>query len=80
MAAILADEIFKCIFLNENNIIQIHISLKFIPRSPVNNKPALVYVMVWHRIGDKPLHEPMMTQLTDSYIRHRGRWVNLTPD
>ena len=28
MAAILADDIFKCIFLNENDIIPIQISLK----------------------------------------------------
>ena len=60
MAAILADAIFKCIFLNENNIIPIQISLKFIHRSPLDNKPALVRVIVWRQVGDKPLHEPMM--------------------
>ena len=43
MAAILADDIFKCIFLNENDRIQI--SLKFVPKSPLDNKPALVQVM-----------------------------------
>ena len=46
MAAILADNIFKCIFLNENYIIPIQISLKFVPRCPIDNKPALVQVMV----------------------------------
>ena len=45
MAAILADDIFKCIFFNENNRIPIQISLKFVPKSPVNNKAALVQVM-----------------------------------
>ena len=45
MAAILADGIFKCIFLNENDKILIKISLKFVPRSPIDNKPALVQVM-----------------------------------
>ena len=45
MAAILADDIFKCIFLNENDIILIQISLKFVPRSPIDNKPALVQVL-----------------------------------
>ena len=30
MAAILADDIFKCIFLNENIWISIKISLKFV--------------------------------------------------
>ena len=70
MAAILADDIFKCIFLNENDIIPIQISLKFVPRSPIDNKPALVQVMAWRRIGDKPLPEPMMAQFTDAYMRH----------
>ena len=70
MAAILADDIFKCISLNENNRIQIQISPKFVPRSPIDNKPALVQVMAWRRIGDKPLPELMMTQFTDAYMRH----------
>ena len=37
MAAILVDDIFKCIFLNENDRIQIEISLKFFPKSPIDN-------------------------------------------
>ena len=49
MVASLTDNIFKCIFLNENHIIPIQISLKFIPRSPIDNKPALVQVMAWRR-------------------------------
>ena len=32
-----ADDIFKCIFLNENIWIPIKISLKFIPKGPINN-------------------------------------------
>ena len=52
MAAILADNIFKCIFLNENERIPIKISLKFVPKGPINNNPALVQVMVWRRTGD----------------------------
>ena len=42
MAAILADDNIKCIFVNENDKIPIRISLKFVPRSPIDNKPALV--------------------------------------
>ena len=60
MAANLADDIFKLIFLNENDRIPIQISLKFVPRDPIDNKPALVQVMAWRRTGDKPLSEPMM--------------------
>ena len=42
MAAILADNVFKCIFMNENVQIPIKISLKFVPKGPINNIPALV--------------------------------------
>ena len=40
MADIMADDIFKCIFLNENYRIPMQIPLKFVPRSPINNKVA----------------------------------------
>ena len=36
------DDIFKPIFLNENFQILIGISLKFVPKGPINNNPALV--------------------------------------
>ena len=70
MAANLADNIFKCIFLNENDRIPIQISLKFVPRTQIDNTPALVQVMAWRRTGDKPLPEPMMHQFIDAYMRH----------
>ena len=70
MAAILADDIFKCIFLNENVRISIKISLKFVPEGPIDNKSALVQVMAWRRTGDKPLPELMLTQFNDVYMRH----------
>ena len=57
------DDIFKWIFLNENVWISINISLKFVPRGPINNIPTLVQVMAWRRPGDKPLSEPMMVRL-----------------
>ena len=69
MAAILANDIFKCIFLHENDKIQIHISLRFVSRSPIDNKPALVQVMAWRRSGDKPLPEQMLIQSPDAYMR-----------
>ena len=37
-----ADDIFKYIFLNENVLISIKISLKFVPKGQINNIPALV--------------------------------------
>ena len=45
ISTILVDDNFKCIFLNENDGIPIWISLKFVPRSATDNKPALVQVM-----------------------------------
>ena len=60
MAAILADDIFNCIFLNESNRIPIKISLMFVPKGPINNIPALVQIMAWRRTGDKSLSEPTM--------------------
>ena len=72
MAATLADDKFKCIFLNENDRIPIRFSLKFVPRSAIDNYPALVRVMAWRRIGNMPLPEPMLTQFTDAYMRHQG--------
>ena len=67
-----ANNIFKCIFVNENDRIPIQISMKFIPRSPMDNKPALVQVIAWCWTGDKPLPEPMMTQFIDIYAALTG--------
>ena len=66
----LADDNFKCIFLNENDRIPNPNALKFLSRSPIDNKQALVQVMAWRRIGDKPLPDPMPTQFTDIYMWH----------
>ena len=49
MAGILADDIFKCIYLNENDRILIKVSLKFDPKGPIDKKPALVQVMAWQK-------------------------------
>ena len=70
MVASLADDIFKWFFLKENGRILFQISLKFVPRSPIEHKPALVQVMAWRWTGNKPLPEPMMTQFTNAYMRH----------
>ena len=54
------DDIFKCIFVTENFWISITISLKFVPKGPINNSPTLVQIMAWRRPGAKPFSEPMM--------------------
>ena len=72
-----ADDTFKCILLNENVRISIKISLKFVPKGPINNNPALVQIMAWRWSGDKPLSEPMMVSLlTHTYVT-RPQWVNV---
>ena len=70
------DDIFKWIFLRENVWISINISLKFVPRGPINNIPTSVQVMAWRRPGDKPLSEPMMVRLPMHICVTRPQWVN----
>ena len=40
---------FICIFFNENVWISIKISLKLVPKGPINNIPALVQIMPWRQ-------------------------------
>ena len=70
------DDIFKCIFLNENVWILIKISLKFVPNGPIVNIPALVQIMAWRRPGGKPLSEPMMVRLLTHTCVTRPQLVN----
>ena len=70
MADILADDNFKWILVNENDGIWIGISLKFVFRNPIDNKPALVRVMAWRRTGGKPLPELVLTLFTDANMLH----------
>ena len=71
-----ADGTFKRIFFNENVRISIKISLKFVPKGPINNNPALVQIMAWRQSGDKPLSEPMMVSLRTHICVTRPQWVN----
>ena len=71
-----SDDIFKCIYLNENVWISIKISLNFVPKGPINNIPALVQTMTWHWPGDRPLSEPMMVDLLRHICVTMPRWVN----
>ena len=72
----LTDNIFKCIFVNENVWIPIEISLKFVPKGPINNIPALVHIMAWCSPGDKPLSEPMMVSLLTHISITWPQWFN----
>ena len=71
-----SDYIFECIFLNESMKILIKISVKLVPNGPINNIPALVQIMAWHRPGNKPLPEPMMVSLLMHIFITWPQWVN----
>ena len=70
------DNNFKCIFSNENIQMLIKISLKFVPKGPINNIPPLVLIMAWRWAGDKPLFEPMMITLLTHLCVTRPQWLN----
>ena len=72
------DDIFEWIFLNENVWISINISLKFVPRCPINNIPTLVQVMAWCRPGAEPLSKPMMVRLPTHICVTQPQWVKNT--
>ena len=69
-----ADNIFKRIFLNANCCILKQTSLRFIPEGLIDNMSVLVQVRAWHRTGDKPLPEQMLTQFIDGHLwmRHQA--------
>ena len=69
------DDIFKCIFMNENVWFPIKISLKFVPKGLIKNILALVPIMAWRRQGNKPLSEPMMVRLSTHICIPRPQWV-----
>ena len=71
-----ADTLFKFIFFNENVRILFQISLKFVPKGPINTIPAVVQIMTWRWPGNKPLSEPMMVQSTDIRRKHVSLCLN----
>ena len=70
-----ADDIFNSIFFNENCCVLIKTSLKHARKGPIDKNPALVHIMASHRLGDKPLSEPMMVSLPTHICIARPQWV-----
>ena len=68
--------IFHSIFVNENIWTPIKISLKFVPKGPIDTIPALVQIMACRLIGAKPLSEPMIIRLPTHICITRPQWVN----
>ena len=55
---------FQMYFLEWKFCISSQISLKSVPKDPIDDKSALVQVMAWCQRGNKPLPETMHTQFT----------------
>ena len=68
--------IFKHISVINILNISFEIAIRWMPLDPIDDESSLVQVMAWHHTGAKPLPEPMMTQLTDTYMPWtRLQWV-----
>ena len=65
------DDALKRIFLNKNVRISSKMSLKFVPKGPIDNIPALVHIIACRRPGDKALSEPMMVRLPTHMVMHQ---------
>ena len=78
MVTNIPDDMFKCIFLDENILISIKILLKFVPKGPINNIPTLVKIVDWRRPGDKPLSESVMTRLPTHICITQSQCVKLS--
>ena len=64
------DAIFQWIFLNEKVWILIKISMKFVPKGPINNIPALVQIMAcwfvyWRIYASRGLNELRLSDAID---------------
>ena len=69
MAAIswmIFSNVFSCM---KSFVFRFEFHWRFVPKDPINNKPALVLVMAWHQTVDKSLPEPILTLL---YAAIRG--------
>ena len=58
--------------MNDKLCILIRISLKFVPKGPIDNKSAFIQVMAWRWTGAKPLSEPKLAQFTEAYVALGG--------
>ena len=70
------DDTLNRIFLNDIVRISIKISMKFVPKGPINTIPALVQILAWRRPGNKPLSEPIMNSLPTHICVTRPQWIN----
>ena len=71
-------DIFKTPFLRTKTISIVRIVfllnfILFVPHTLIISMPELVHIMVWRRVSDKPLSEPMMAfSLSSIWGTRRG--------
>ena len=70
-----ADDTSECTLLNENVWIFIEIYLKFIPKGPVNDIPALIQIIACCRPDGKPLSELMMVRILTHICITQPQWL-----
>ena len=70
MAAILQMTFSNSFSCKKNVCILIQMSLKFVPKSLINNNTTLFKIMVWRLSGDKPLSGPKIAKFIDAYMHH----------
>ena len=58
--------------------ILIKLSLRFVPKGPINNIPSLVQIMAWRHLGDKSLSELMMVSLPTHICVTWPQWVKFS--
>ena len=80
MAVNLADNNLKCIFFNENDRIPIWFSLEFVPRSPIDNKAALVQVMAWRQAITWTNADPVHWRIYAALGEDELNWNNDIPN
>ena len=68
-----ADDIFKCIFMNEKFCILIWISFKFVPKGPIDSKSVHDDVIKWKHF---PSNWPFVQGIHRSPVNslHKGQW------
>ena len=55
-------------FACENCHVLNQMSLNFVPKFPINNKPTLIRIIAWHQTDGKPLSEPRMVEFTGAHV------------
>ena len=71
------DGFFWCIFLNKNIRILIRFSLKFIPKGPIDDKPVMDQIMVWHRCCVQTTICIWTRYIYYITLTHRGRLTHI---